>query len=500
MLYYYRVKSRDAAGNLATSDEFTFTTVSPDTTAPVISNVASGGITTTGATITWTTNENSDSQVVYGTTQAYGQSTTLNPALVTAHSQVLSGLADGMTYYYRVKSKDAAGNLATSAEFTFTTAQNGSAVIKWLVTDHLGSTRMVIDQTGSLAGIKRHDFLPFGEELFAGIGIRSASLGYGADSTRQKFTGYERDNETGLDFAQARYFSNGHGRFTSPDSFGGDTANPQTLNLYAYVQNNPLRYTDPSGHSGIDPSGTGDGDWHSRVRNHQCGWGGCFGLYQQSGGGQSQTPQQDNLTPAGKDAQGRKVYDCPSCDVRLMDDSSPPDGQQQVLNAVSYLYSPFRAVGNFLRSLRLSGGGFGYAGVGGGAGPVHGEALALVQYDSEEGGSHGGLMGAGVGHYTFGFEAMRTWKDWQEHISPIALGGIEIPGVTRAFGRQLNTHSRDIGGLAQLENGHLSLGIYGGITLPSYRTFGGGGYFTLSQGPMESPWNAPIFRLPVRGQ
>ena len=281
-LYYYRVKSRDAAGNLTTSAEFTLTTVPLDTTAPVISNVAAG-VTTTTATITWTTNENSDSQVVYGPTQAYGQSTMLNPALVTAHSQGLSGLTPGTLYYYRVKSRDAAGNLATSAEFTFTTAQNGSAEIKWLVTDHLGSTRMVIDETGSLAGIKRHDYLPFGEELFAGVGIRSASLGYGADSTRQKFTSKERDAETGLDYFLARYFSSVQGRFTSPDEFKGgpdelwvlgsgdpekqalvyaDVTNPQSLNKYQYCFNNPLRYVDPDGH---DPQDGGAGRAEERL-------------------------------------------------------------------------------------------------------------------------------------------------------------------------------------------------------------------------------------------
>jgi type VI protein secretion system component Hcp len=119
-LYHYRVKSKDAAGNHAVSGDFTFTT--PDITAPVISNVTAGGITATGATITWNTNENSDSQVDYGTTTAYGQSTTLNPALVTAHSQSLSGLTYGTLYHYRVKSRDAAGNLAVSGDFSFTTA------------------------------------------------------------------------------------------------------------------------------------------------------------------------------------------------------------------------------------------------------------------------------------------------------------------------------------------------------------------------------------------
>jgi len=243
-VYHYRVKSKDAGGNLAVSGDFTFTT------APlVISNVAAGGITTTGATIIWTTNENSDSQVEYGPTTSYGQSTTFNPALVTAHSQVLSGLTAGILYHYRVKSRDASGNLAVSGDFTFTTAQNGSAAIKWLVTDHLGSTRMVIDETGSLAGIKRHDFLPFGEELSAGVGIRSAALGYGADSTRQKFTGKERDDETGLDFFLARYYSNIQGRFTSvdPENAGAIEDDPQSWNGYAYARNAPAVYSDPDG-------------------------------------------------------------------------------------------------------------------------------------------------------------------------------------------------------------------------------------------------------------
>src|SRR6266540_3266041 len=205
-----------------------------DTTAPDISNVAAAGVTTSGATITWTTNENSDSQVEYGTTTAYGQSTALNPAPVTAHSRGLSGLTSGTLYHYRVRSRDAAGNLAVSGDFTFTTAQHGSAEIKWLVTDHLGSTRMVIDETGSLGGITRHDFLPFGEELSAGIGIRSASNGYSGDSVRQKFGSKEHDIETGFDYFIARYYSSVQGRFTSvdPGNAGAEMEYPQAWNGY----------------------------------------------------------------------------------------------------------------------------------------------------------------------------------------------------------------------------------------------------------------------------
>jgi RHS repeat-associated protein len=73
--------------------------------------------------------------------------------------------------------------------------------------------------------------------------------GYGTDTVRKQFTGYERDGETGLDFAKARYFASSHGRFTSPDDFARDTvlADPQSLNKYGYVRNNPLRYVDPTG-------------------------------------------------------------------------------------------------------------------------------------------------------------------------------------------------------------------------------------------------------------
>ena len=81
-------------------------------------------VTATGATITWTTNEASDTQVEYGTTTALRLvAPRSTPAMVTSHSHALSGLTPSTLYHYRVKSKDAAGNLATSADFTFTTAR-----------------------------------------------------------------------------------------------------------------------------------------------------------------------------------------------------------------------------------------------------------------------------------------------------------------------------------------------------------------------------------------
>ncbi len=128
------------------------------------------------------------------------------------------------------------------------TATSG-ADVRWLVADHLGTPRIIADKTGSLAGITRHDYLPFGEELLAGTGSRTAAKGYATDGVRQHFTGYERDDETWLDYAQARYLTNTQGRFVSVDPLlaSGRAGNPQSWNRYAYVLNNPLAFTDPTG-------------------------------------------------------------------------------------------------------------------------------------------------------------------------------------------------------------------------------------------------------------
>jgi RHS repeat-associated protein len=128
----------------------------------------------------------------------------------------------------------------TLSNVVVTSSASGAAKVQWLVPDHLGTPRIIIDQTGNLANVKRHDYLPFGEELFAGTGGRTVWQGYtGGDGVRQQFTAKERDTETGLDYFLARYYSATQGRFTSADTFGGSSSNPQTLNLYAYTNRNP---------------------------------------------------------------------------------------------------------------------------------------------------------------------------------------------------------------------------------------------------------------------
>lgn len=99
----------------------TTTIVTGDTTAPVISNVQVNP-STSSAIITWTTDEASDSQVEYGLSSSYGSQTALDTNRVTSHSVTLSGLTAAATYHYRMESKDAAGNLATSGDQMFTTS------------------------------------------------------------------------------------------------------------------------------------------------------------------------------------------------------------------------------------------------------------------------------------------------------------------------------------------------------------------------------------------
>jgi RHS repeat-associated protein len=144
--------------------------------------------------------------------------------------------------------------------WTASSSGNTAANINWLVTDQLGTPRLVFDQTGSLAATKRHDYLPFGEELFTGG--RTTALGYGvADNVRQKFTSKERDNETALDYFGARYYSSTQGRFTSPDPLYYQfmmAIDPQLFNLYTYTRNNPFKFVDPSGEK---VTLTGDQGW-----------------------------------------------------------------------------------------------------------------------------------------------------------------------------------------------------------------------------------------------
>jgi RHS repeat-associated protein len=141
------------------------------------------------------------------------------------------------TYY----AYDAMGNLV--AEYGTPTGDSGTF---YLTADMVGSMRLVTDAGG--APKLCYDYMPFGTELCAGINARPSNC-FVSDTFNTKFTGMERDSESGLDNMIARYFSSAQGRFMGADGPFNDqnSSDPQSWNLFAYGRNNPLRYVDPSG-------------------------------------------------------------------------------------------------------------------------------------------------------------------------------------------------------------------------------------------------------------
>ena len=114
--YYYRVTSADASNNSSTSPVTSAapaTFIIPDTTPPVIAGVAATG-SGTAATVSWTTNEASTSQVSYGTSTTSLTLSASTAGLTTGHAVALSGLAANTRYYFRVTSADASANSTTS--------------------------------------------------------------------------------------------------------------------------------------------------------------------------------------------------------------------------------------------------------------------------------------------------------------------------------------------------------------------------------------------------
>jgi RHS repeat-associated protein len=115
---------------------------------------------------------------------------------------------------------------------------DANGAVHYYLSDHLGSSNVVTSASGGVE--EESDFYPYGGER-----IITDTL----SDQNYKFTGKERDTESGLDYFVARYYGSNLGRFMTPDPLLTTlrSENPQTLNRYAYTLNNPLRYTDPTG-------------------------------------------------------------------------------------------------------------------------------------------------------------------------------------------------------------------------------------------------------------
>ena len=109
--------------------------------------------------------------------------------------------------------------------------------LHWVGSDHLGGTISVLDS--SFTALDGMRYKPYGEDRDAGTSL----------NTDRKFTGQTEDEAAGLYWYQSRAYDPAIGRFVSPDTIVPDPSNPQSLNRYGYVRNNPLKFVDPSGHS-----------------------------------------------------------------------------------------------------------------------------------------------------------------------------------------------------------------------------------------------------------
>ena len=122
--YHYSLVSANSYGLETPAPDATFTTT---VQGPVISYVVVSGITSSGATITWTTDIASSSQVNYGTTSNYGSASTLDPTQRASHSVTLTGLATGTTYDFAAVSTSSSNGASTSSpNLTFTTTGGAS--------------------------------------------------------------------------------------------------------------------------------------------------------------------------------------------------------------------------------------------------------------------------------------------------------------------------------------------------------------------------------------
>jgi RHS repeat-associated protein len=154
---------------------------------------------------------------------------------------------------------DQAGNQPQSGPWSFTVVDNAAPslgitkyyyhgsqriamrqddVVYFIHSDHLGSTSLTTDITGTVLAETR--YLPYGEERWI----------TGTRVTDFTFTGQRAETGFRLMDYNARYYDPGLGRFVSADTVVPELGNPQALNRYAYVTNNPIRFVDPTGHQG----------------------------------------------------------------------------------------------------------------------------------------------------------------------------------------------------------------------------------------------------------
>jgi len=227
----------DKLGNITSKDGMSYTTAGPRPHA----------VTATSDGINYTYDANGN--MTWDGTRTITYDYDNMPSSINTYSATTSFVYDGGGA--RVKKTTASGTTAyigklyeckagTCSKYIFAggsrIAQKVGTSISYYHQDHLGSSSIVTDSNGNK--IEEVYYYPFG-------GTRADT---GSVSMNHKYTSQEFDSETGLYYYNARYYNPSLGRFISPDTIIPDPSNPQAFNRYSYVLNNPIMYTDPSGH------------------------------------------------------------------------------------------------------------------------------------------------------------------------------------------------------------------------------------------------------------
>ncbi len=200
-------------------------------TSPGFGYDAAGNMTADGSGLTYTFDAENRITTAAGVTYTYdGNGLRVKKSNGTLYWRSITGEA--------IAESDLSGNI--TSEYVFFAGRriarrDSAGNVFYYFADHLGTTRTITDANGTVC--YDAEFTPYGQEM---LKTNTCPQNY-------KFTGYERDPETGLDYAFARYYSARLGHFLSADPVGGSIPNPQSLNRYAYVVNNATNFTDPRG-------------------------------------------------------------------------------------------------------------------------------------------------------------------------------------------------------------------------------------------------------------
>jgi RHS repeat-associated protein len=143
--------------------------------------------------------------------------------------------------------------------------RDNSGAVYYFFADHLGTAKVMTNATG--VAQQESTYYAFGGEQR--VITNTVANAY-------KFTGFERDSESGLDDTLFRKYASNLGRWLSPDPMAGDILNPQSLNRYGYALNNPVNFIDPLGLDGFNPADPCTYDLWYAASNARCGSPGPF--------------------------------------------------------------------------------------------------------------------------------------------------------------------------------------------------------------------------------